>query len=288
MTFKSGIRKFLLKYKLYSVYSVIYTLYSSFNSVFIGIALGRKKVLLLQLGNHSIKFDISDNYTKKWFYPLIKNNTVYEPVLTDFIFQHLNETSCFLDVGAHIGYFSSIAASKCKQGKVHAFEVDVNCLKYFKKNISINNFDNVTFNNVAISNSDEGVFIPDKRTPNNKTNIIVKRSKGRFVESVTLDSYLKANNLKPGLIKIDVEGAELKVLEGMASTLQLENLTLLIEVHQNMLEYYGYQSKEILERLIKNGFEVYELKDFRANHSKKESIDLQHQFVGNTLIVAVK
>lgn len=288
MSFKSNVRSILLKYKLYGLYNVVYQIYLWFQQVVVAFRFKNRHVYQLNLDDLTVLYDTTDNYTKRWFYVGISSETIYEPALSYFLKQNLKTDNCFLDVGAHIGYFSCIAAAKCKQGKVHLFEVDKNCFKYINKNVHKNNFTNVSVNNLAVSDSMDGVFIPNKNAPNNKTNIMVKRFSGRYTPSTTIDEYVFKNKIKPNFIKIDVEGAELKVIKGMQKTLQLSPLTLLIEIHANVLKFYGYSSKQILQILLDNGFMLYELLDFRNENYEKKPIDMNHALSGNTLIVAIK
>jgi hypothetical protein len=54
---------------------------------------------------------------------------------------------------------------------------------------------------------------------------------GAAVPSLTVDEFVLAQGLCPRLIKVDVEGAELAVLEGMQQTLATHRPTLMLEIH---------------------------------------------------------
>ncbi|TSA50118.1 MAG: FkbM family methyltransferase [Sphingobacteriales bacterium] len=90
-------------------------------------------------------------------------------------------------------------------------------------------------------------------------------------------------------MKIDVEGAELKVLKGMVSTLKKPQLKLLIEVHVVILkEFFNTDYKDLLELLFQNGFSIKELKEFRKNKNEFREINGQSELQGNTMIYAFK
>lgn len=288
MTFKKQIKQILVKHKLYSLHNILYQIYLWYQQLKVIIIYGNRDTYEVNIASETISFDTSKNYAKRWFYLNIKKDSIYEPALSFFLNNNLKPSSCFFDVGAHIGYFSCIAANKLKQGEVHLFEVDINCIKYINKNIAKNNFTNVIINNIAVSDSTDGVFIPNKKSPNNKTNILSKNENGRFVKSTTVDNYVETHQLKPDFIKIDVEAAESKVLKGMLKTFELRPLTLLIEIHANVLEFYGFSYKEILTTLFDYGFTLYELVDFRNNNYEKKIITKSEELSGNTLVIAEK
>lgn len=58
------------------------------------------------------------------------------------------------------------------------------------------------------------------------------------------------------LIKIDVEGAELNVLRGMKSTLQNYHPGILVEVHPQQLESFGFSSSAVIEFLSEFGYQI--------------------------------
>jgi hypothetical protein len=57
------------------------------------------------------------------------------------------------------------------------------------------------------------------------------------VASITLDQFCKERNVKPDILKIDVEGAELHVLRGAKELLLNEKISILCEVHPNQMKY---------------------------------------------------
>jgi FkbM family methyltransferase len=146
----------------------------------------------------------------------------------------------FVDVGAHIGRYTIIAAKHIGNlGRVIAIEAHPETFEVLKKNIALNRFHNVTTINSVVSSQkgkvklyldghDSGFTV--------YTTIMINRTKTeKFleVESNTLDNILNENNVqRVNYVKIDVEGAELEVLKGAVNTLSSnKDLTLLIEVH---------------------------------------------------------
>ena len=87
------------------------------------------------------------------------------------------------------------------------------------------------------------------------------------VESITLDSYMKKLNLdeKVNFIKIDVEGAKPKVLEGSKKILEKNNdLKIFTEFNREVIKKYGSKPDDMLLLLIKNKFQFF-LPNYKTN-----------------------
>ena len=150
----------------------------------------------------------------------------------------IKNNSVVVDVGAHIGnYCNFFLETLDDSGKVYVLEVHpVNFNRLYKKyNLS----DNAVLLNKAASNIDgvEPVYHDGTMSHTHTTNIIGKNSNGEpidnfkigSVSSIRLDTLL-INETTIDLIKIDVEGAEIKVLEGL-SKIHSRIKNIIIECH---------------------------------------------------------
>ncbi len=161
-----------------------------------------------------------------------------------------------VEVGGHIG-FVSLYYSKLvgNDGFVYVFEPGENNLKYIRENIkeeknisliekAANDYtgtvdfyiENLTGQNNSIL-KDFSVLeknIASQRASN------IKRTK-KIVKCISLDDFVKDIDTTPEFIKIDVEGAELNVLQGMKEILK-DNLILMVEVTENKEEVYNLLS----------------------------------------------
>lgn len=221
-----------------------------------------------------ILFDTADEYSHSWFYPRCRNGKIHEPAATSIFVNNINKNDCVLDIGAHLGYFTCISSFLAPQGSVHAFEVDPKCIPLINKNIALNDFKNVTINNKAVSNKIgiEKIPVYDKPSPA----LRISDNKRQFLEvpSVNVDSYIKSENIIPDFIKIDVEGAEWKVLNGMKETLKLKHLKLLVEVHVNFLKNnFDTDYKDILKLLLNEGFTIKEIINHRSRKIEFNNIN---------------
>jgi FkbM family methyltransferase len=81
---------------------------------------------------------------------------------------------------------------------------------------------------------------------------------GLPVTAVTLDDLVRDNrDLRPALVKIDVQGAEMMVLKGAAGILKDAGPALFIELHEEGLNRFGTSVSEILDYLSEYGYEAY-------------------------------
>ncbi len=115
-----------------------------------------------------------------------------------------------MDVGANIGSYTLIASEL--SSNVIAIEPHPQTYKTLLKNIQINNRANVTAINMAVGNEAALVYLTDvKENSLNKISL-----KGTIpVECVTLEKIFQEYQVKRAILKIDVEGGELAVLEGL-------------------------------------------------------------------------
>jgi FkbM family methyltransferase len=163
-----------------------------------------------------------------------------------------NDGDTVVDVGAHIGLYTLIAANRVgSSGKVIAIEPDPENFKILKKNVLLNQLSNVEALECAVYSTKEKLklFLPELEEGRTIFNTVMQdraRTSNNFleVEANSLDNILQSINIaEVNWIKIDVEGAELEVLKGAANTLALnKNLTLVIEIHgmeiyMQMIEY---------------------------------------------------
>src|SRR5205814_529396 len=60
------------------------------------------------------------------------------------------------------------------------------------------------------------------------------------VEAITIDQFVNQHGLSPRFVKIDIEGAELNALEGMARTIRTFRPRIMLEVNLNAEEVWRY------------------------------------------------
>jgi len=189
---------------------------------------------------------------------IYSNEEAYEPY-THYLFENAINPGCtVLDLGAHHGYFSLLAA-RCvgKEGKVYAFEPAPENFQILKKNIELNKFTNVFPINKAVNDSANPMsFFLCK--PNDVSGSLFPTLRpNEFsvpVESVAIDDFLEGERVD--VVKMDIEGSEPSALKGMKRTLsQNKNIVLIVEINPRCLRSAGVEPVDFLAQLADAGFE---------------------------------
>jgi FkbM family methyltransferase len=180
-----------------------------------------------------------------------------EPLMADIFLKSISETSVVFDIGAHLGQYSILAASKAKSNRsVFAFEIHSRTFDYLKQNIHVNGFDEIIVPLYkAFSDSPGKISVNIDMQQSDFTSITQVRTGASLskieIDAVTFESLIDIP--KPDVIKIDVEGAESKVLDGLNSVFKdAEDLpTLFIESNSESLENSGIDAAHLALKLKK-------------------------------------
>ena len=183
----------------------------------------------------------------------------FEPAITHEIKKRLKPGDIFVDIGANVGFYSLIAAqAACK---VYAFEPAPKTRSILERNLRLNGAKNVTAIEVALSDAaGEGELFLDAKNNSGAASLRRSPNSGNSV-SITLDTYdhySAVNALpNPALIKIDVEGAEVKVLKGMAELLSRPRRPpVILEVSEWSLEAMGSSKDELFKLMTSYGYKA--------------------------------
>jgi len=191
----------------------------------------------------------------------------HEPLTTKLISRELKKGMTCLDVGGNIGYYPLLESNIVgEKGKVIVIEPSPQNFKHLKKNLGIQNIKNVDAYNFAAG---------DK---NGEVNFLVyKESNGSFtipdgeetdipgdiikVQAKTIDTFLEELSINHvDFVRMDVEGYESHILQGMTNTIKKLKPMFQIEVHASLLgneatrkflndfKKYGYEAKYYIPR----------------------------------------
>ncbi len=201
---------------------------------------------IARVGQARAFFLTQDRYSHSWFYPRYANGQLHEPGLTRVMFDSLTPDSVFVDVGAHLGYFSIIAALKAKA--VFAIEPQEFLIGRIHANAAANHLTNVTLVHAAAGDRPGFVQIPKVGSPVTKLG-----DSANLVPMIRLDDYFTGPH-QPTHMKIDTEGFEYHVLTG-ASALLKARPTLFIEFHRGM-EQFGPDGTALWDLLNDLGYRI--------------------------------
>ncbi len=188
-------------------------------------------------------------------------NQDQDPIVQDVIRNTLKPGSGFIDIGANIGYFSVLAAVR-QRANVWSFEPSPRELEILYYNLALNRCSSVTVFPVALgaSRTKGGLNIAGLDNPgmNSFCDLSTVRSYvgQQLVEIGPLADYITPRQLlEVRLCKIDVEGYEVEVLNGIADCMQLlKGATFVVEISPGFLEKNGNRPREIYDFFARHGF----------------------------------
>ena len=186
---------------------------------------------------------------------------------------NINKINFFLDIGANCGYYSLIIGKNFKHISVIAFEPNKEAFYKFSKSLNINPdlSKKINLNNFGLSNVSRRLKMQTiakfgyqqtggASVTNNDT--ILKNHDSFFADFKIGDEYLNLRDEKLSL-KIDVEGHELNVLEGINKTLVNNKCILQIEIFE---KNFNSVNNYLLAMGYKKIFEVKKRSNFFYNN----------------------
>jgi len=164
-----------------------------------------------------------------------------------------------LDIGAHQGLYTLLAASQVgRRGRVFAFEPSPREQRALRLHVALNRCRNVVTQTYALANENgikELFVVQGSQTGCNSLRppVVFSGTAAVHIEVTRLDDWLAKQKIdRVDFIKLDVEGAELAVLEGGAELFQRRpRPVLLAEVQDVRTRPWGYAAREILDYLAR-------------------------------------
>jgi FkbM family methyltransferase len=175
-----------------------------------------------------------------------------------------NKAETFIDCGAHMGAYSILLSEHFE--KVHAFEAQRRTFYQLCGNIFINEKANITPHHEAVTSTVEANQIATLhvvsedgggstiRVPQRDQPVLSHEQ----VKTVTIDSY---NFNRVGLIKLDIEGNELKALHGARHTIERNNFPPII-FEANNDEWFEKEKQDLFAHLAGLGYQLAEIRPF--------------------------
>ena len=213
----------------------------------------------------------------------ISVHNIWEPFETFLFKQFIKKNTVFVDIGAHIGYYSLLCASIAKEGTIISFEPVPRNFKFLEKNIRLNKFKHIKAIKKAISNDNRTSLLFLSNASNTGDNrffedsLIGENNKKESIKvsCLKLDDFLAKSKLSPNMIKIDIQGGEMLALLGMKKILKSSSkLVLFCEFWPGGISAMGESPQEFLDMLDKNGFKIFEINEHEKKLETKSFIQL--------------
>ncbi|WP_436936372.1 FkbM family methyltransferase [Halovenus marina] len=221
----------------------------------------RRDTYRVTVGNAEAEFSV---LTRQEYFDFLELKE--RPILDDFL-SNLRADDVFYDLGANVGLYSCLAAD-IVTSPVVAFEPHPKNADRLEQNATLNESD-ISVYRCALAASEgtaelrlapgfdierlgsAGHSLVDHEEEDTETITVETRPGDEFVESEQVPP--------PTVLKIDVEGAEMGVIEGLESTLSSPDCRLVYcEVHEERLQSQGHSVSDITDVLESHGFSVEE------------------------------
>lgn len=189
--------------------------------------------------------------------------SVPEPNVAESICGSLRPDDVLYDVGANEGIYTCLGGEIVTDGRVVAVEPDPDNVERLRRNVELNDLDNVTVERAAVSDYvGEGTIVSDStRTSLSGFRGGTAGEETTGVDVVTLEHLVDDRGLPcPDVLKVDVEGAELAALSAAESVLQDRTCRhVYCEVHERLIRNRGGDPAELTRLLEAAGFSTSEL-----------------------------
>jgi len=184
----------------------------------------------------------------------------HEPLNTKMLASQLRKDMVCLDIGANIGYYTLLESKIVENnGKIIAIEPSPINFGQLQKNIEMEGATNIEVYNLAGGDKDGKIKFLLKKQSN--LSRIVSEDEIKPSDNIVevpirkLDSFLEERSLdKLDFLRMDVEGYELNIYDGIRNSIRKFSPSMQIEVHaQNLGEK---RTRELLEKLKEDGYET--------------------------------
>jgi FkbM family methyltransferase len=178
---------------------------------------------------------------------------------------------CVLDVGAHVGLVTlPIATVLADGGRLYSFEPAQANAGILRRHLKLNHIGNVEVVEALVGGADlNHVPFYESAGPHGQNSIALRCDDVLVSEwggyskterpQVSLDSFCARNGLKPEVIKIDVEGAEIGVLRGARATLSNYQPLMILSVHPREIALVGEKLDALAPLLSEMGYDIRDL-----------------------------
>jgi len=204
-----------------------------------------------------------------------------EPPVTAMLLDRLRPGMVFIDVGAHYGYFTLLASRLVRpNGTVVAFEPSRFAARLLRRNVG--HLDGVVVEEAAVQAATGMAELSDFGSRHSALNTTLRdarvpaRERRRLrphvyqVPTVSLDEYTAVHEIRPDIVKLDAEGAEVAILTGMHDLLRTARPLVVLETgdYDDMASPATSASIDLLEGV---GYRCFEYDGRLRPHRRRGS-----------------
>ena len=207
-----------------------------------------------RIGGRTLRYTPGSRPVRLCYKTSTNNNTRFDALQLEMLSNGIREGDTVVDIGAHCGQYSIVMAAFCgNSGRVVSFEPDPYARDFFKRNLDLNpTIKRPIIEEIALSDR-EGEAVLFSKGGNSQSSLV--RSAVEFgddysseairIRTDTLDAYLARTSLSsPSWVKIDAEGAEIRILTGSPKLLKGPT-RILCELHPYAWEAFGSSLDEL-------------------------------------------
>jgi len=259
-----------------------------------------ERVVNTNIGGKTYEIASDDDYLEH-----IKGE--FEPEMVVLFKSLIRPTDTVFDIGANIGCTSILFGEIA--GKVYSFEPSPSTYTYLEKNVGRARLQNVTPVNIGLGNESgafELTFAKSNRSGGFVSNLI-SASDGHQVEQIVIkkgDEFTRDRDIpRVGFIKIDVEGFEQSVIEGLSATIARDHPIVALELNHWCLnvfqrtsvpDFFDYlrgvfpylyavdmkYARDRRDRIFRRVFRhSYDRKDAKNLHDRNEAYHVMHRHI---------
>ena len=213
----------------------------------------------------------------------ISKNQKYDALLEKILERKLVNSSNCVDVGSHKGEILDLFIKYAPNGKHIGFEPIPHLANSLKKNYK----NSVIIKDCGLSNECGQKDFTHVKNAEAFSGFRERDYQNRqvdletiTVEIYTLDQTLLEEKIEPvDLIKIDVEGAEMEVLEGALKTVKSQKPLVIFEHGKGAAEFYSTSPSEIFDYFSKRcNMSISTLEDYLDNKNSLSKLDFENNF----------
>lgn len=194
-------------------------------------------------------------------------NHVWEPQTTKLLLHFSRNAKNVIIAGAYFGDHAIPVTNNIKStGICHAFEPNKNNSDLIIENAKLNGLSNIIINNLALWNKSNEKLIFEGEDALAST-VEATQSAANVLHTITIDDYVVQNKVgKVDLLMIDVEGSEIKVLEGAINMLKQDKPVVVFETHSLYDDWSkGLENSKSARLMQELGYEVFAVREFHQN-----------------------